>query len=291
MSNILENKVSIITGSSKGLGLEIARTFLKNGSHIILNSRNEKELISIRDQLNNLNISSASIEIFQGDISSEEACNELINFSIEKFGDVDILVNNAGVYGPMGPVETNGWKVWRKAFEINFYGSAYLISAILPHFKKKNEGKIIQLSGGGATKPLPNFSSYSASKSAIVRFCETVSEEVRDYNIQVNCVAPGGLNTQMLDQVLEQGPKVVGKNYYEQAIKQKESGGASLAEGSNLILFLASEESNGISGKLISAVWDNWGDFTKNIEKLSSSDVYTLRRVVGKDRDFKEGDV
>ena len=141
-----------------------------------------------------------------------------------------------------------------------------------------------------ATNPMPRISAYAVSKAAIVRFAETLAEEVRDSGIDVNAIAPGALNTRMLDEVLEAGPEKVGQAFYERSLKQKESGGVPLDRGAELALFLASEASDGITGKLISAVWDNWEHWPEHLEDLSSSDAYTLRRIVGRDRGFEWGD-
>jgi 3-oxoacyl-[acyl-carrier protein] reductase len=161
---------------------------------------------------------------------------------------------------------------------------------VLPHLKAQRYGKIIQLSGGGATNPMPRISAYAVSKAAIVRFAETLAEEVRGTGIDINSIAPGALNTRMLDEVLEAGPDKVGKDFYERALKQRDNGGVPLQRGADLAIFLASRASDGITGKLISAVWDNWEHWPEHLDKLSGSDVYTLRRIVGRDRGFEAGD-
>jgi NAD(P)-dependent dehydrogenase (short-subunit alcohol dehydrogenase family) len=161
--------------------------------------------------------------------------------------------------------------------------------AVLPHMRRAGYGKIVQLSGGGATNPLPRISSYAASKAAVVRFAETLAEETRGAGIDVNCIAPGALNTRLLDQVLEAGAEAVGASFYERSLKQKETGGAPLERGADLSVFLASAESDGLSGKLLSAVWDPWEQLMEKIGDLPQ-DVYTLRRIVPKDRGIEWGD-
>jgi 3-oxoacyl-[acyl-carrier protein] reductase len=155
---------------------------------------------------------------------------------------------------------------------------------ILPHMKKNNAGKIINLSGGGATAPLPRISAYATSKAAVVRLTETLAEECKEYSIEINAVAPGALNTRLLDEVLEAGPDRVGRTFYEKALKQKSDGGTPLDLGASLCVYLASSESNGITGKLISAPWDPWQNLAHYREDLKNSDIYTLRRIVEKDR-------
>jgi len=182
------------------------------------------------------------------------------------------------------------WAEWVQAIEVNLLGSILLCRELLPHFKKNRYGKIIQLSGGGATNPLPRLSAYAASKAAIVRFAETLAEEVRADHIDVNSVAPGPLNTRLLDEVLQAGPEKVGKDFYERSLKQKAEGGAPVEKGAALSVFLASSASDGITGKLISAVWDDWDTFPQHLDDLNQSDVYTLRRIVPKDRGLKWDD-
>jgi 3-oxoacyl-[acyl-carrier protein] reductase len=140
--------------------------------------------------------------------------------------------------------------------------------------KKNNFGRIIQLSGGGATAPMPNFSSYAVSKTGIVRFVESIAEECRRFDISINSVAPGAMNTRMLDIALKAGRKKVGL-HYNKLLKQKKDGGAGFNRAVGLINFLII---NGkISGKLISAIWDPW-DKKNFFKKLKDKDIYTLRR-------------
>jgi 3-oxoacyl-[acyl-carrier protein] reductase len=150
--------------------------------------------------------------------------------------------------------------------------------------KQKKYGKIIMLSGGGATKPMPYLSAYAASKAAIVRFAETLAEETKDFNIDVNTLAPGALNTRLLDEIIAAGPEKIGNVFYQQCLKQKQQGGTNLEIGASLCVYLASAESDGISGKLLSAVWDPWQSLAKYKNDLMNSDIYTLRRIVPKDR-------
>ena len=224
-----------------------------------------------------------------GDVSQPEHVKEIVALAINHFSHLHILVNNAGIYGPKGLIEDVDWKEWKQAIEIDLMGSVLMCRAVLPHFKANRYGKIVQLSGGGATNPLPRFSAYAASKAAIVRFAETLAEEVRDDSIDVNSIAPGALNTRMLDEALTAGPEKVGKEFYERSLKVKAEGSAPLERGASLAVFLGSAASDGISGKLISAMWDDWQNFPQHIDDLKNTDVYTLRRIVPKDRGLKWG--
>jgi NAD(P)-dependent dehydrogenase (short-subunit alcohol dehydrogenase family) len=127
-------------------------------------------------------------------------------------------------------------------------------------------------------------SAYAASKAAVVRLTETIAEEYAEYKIDVNAIAPGALNTRMLDEIIAAGPDQVGETAYAQAVKQKREGGASPDRAANLCTFLLSRNSDRLTGKLLSAVWDPWESLASRLTDLEKSDVYTLRRVTPKDR-------
>jgi len=162
--------------------------------------------------------------------------------------------------------------------------------ALLPHFRAHRYGKIVQLSGGGATSPLPRISAYAASKAAVIRFAETLAEETRGDGIDVNAIAPGALNTRLLDQVLEGGAEAVGPEFHARAVRQKQEGGAPLERAAALAVYLASAASDGLTGKLLSAVWDPWETLGEHRADLDGSDVYTLRRIQPSDRGLPWGE-
>ncbi|MCX6602622.1 MAG: SDR family NAD(P)-dependent oxidoreductase [Acidobacteria bacterium] len=290
MGKLLSGKAAIITGANQGLGLEIAKTYVLAGADVMLCARNAAMLEQALADLLKLAEPGQKILIKACDVSNNADVEALVSETIEKLSRCHILVNNAGIYGPKGEIENVDWTEWVKAIEINVFGSILMCRAVLPSFKAQGYGKVIQLSGGGATNPMPRMTAYAVSKAAIVRFAESLAEEVRGTGIDVNAIAPGALNTRMLDEVLEAGPEKVGKVFYERSLKQKESGGTALERGAALALFLASPASDGITAKLISAVWDNWEQWPEYLDKLSTSDVYTLRRIAGRDRGCDWGD-
>jgi NAD(P)-dependent dehydrogenase (short-subunit alcohol dehydrogenase family) len=278
---------AIITGANQGLGLEIARHFVKEGANLAVCARDEKKLVAAVAELRAL--ASGGQKIFSSacDVSQPRDVQAFTTAALKALGSVQVLVNNAGVYGPKGPTESVDFDEWKHAIEINVFGVLLFCRELIPHFKAQGHGKIINLSGGGATAPLPFISAYAASKAAVVRLTETLAEELRAAKIDVNAVAPGALNTRLLDEVLSAGPAAVGEAFYQKAIKQKETGGASLDLGAGLCSWLASAESDGITGKLLSAQWDPWKDLASKREALAKSDIYTLRRIIPEDRGQK----
>ena len=135
-----------------------------------------------------------------------------------------------------------------------------------------------------------NLSAYAASKAAVVRFAETLALEVADDNITVNCIAPGAVNTRMLQEIIDAGPEKVGQQYYQRSLEQAKKGGVPPETGAALAVYLGSAASDGITGRLIAAVWDPWETLADHAEEIRKSDVYTLRRIVPKDRGFGWGD-
>jgi 3-oxoacyl-[acyl-carrier protein] reductase len=283
----LEGRAAIITGASQGLGLTIACAYVAAGADVLMCARDGQLLEQAQKKVAKSSSRGQKVEAHLADVSKRADVDRLVDLALRIFPRLHILVNNAGIYGPKGMIENLNWDEWVRAIEINLFGSVLMCRAILPHFKAQQYGKIVQLSGGGATNPLPRISAYAASKAAVVRFAETLAEEVRDDHIDVNAIAPGALNTRLLDEVLAAGPEKVGQDFYERAVKQKAQGGSSLERGAELAVFLGSAASDGVTGKLLSALWDPWERLTDYLQELRQTDVYTLRRILPQDRSLK----
>lgn len=284
----LGGRTAIITGGNRGLGEAVATRFVREGAHVVLTARDEAALRTVGERLVSSRPDRKQHVVWvPGDVASSADIERVVQRATDELGRVDVLVANAGVYGPMGTLDEVDWEEWAQAVQINLFGMVLSCRAVLPIMRRQGYGKIIALSGGGATGPLPRISAYAASKAAVVRLAETLAEELKGTGIDVNTVAPGALNTRLLDEVLEAGPERVGQQFYERALRQKAEGGAPLEVGAELIVFLASAESDGITGRLISALWDDWRTMPDQRERLATSDVYTLRRIVPKDRGWE----
>lgn len=288
----LVGRTALITGASRGLGLEIARSYLAAGvDGVCVCARDAAALTSAVEELRELAAPGQRVLGHVADVSLFADVERLVEVALEGLGgELAILVCNAGVYGPKGAIaETGDWAEWVRAVEINLFGSVLPMRALAPHFVRRGYGKIVQLSGGGATGPLPRLSAYAASKAAVVRFAETLAEELREHRVDVNAIAPGALNTRLLDEVLSAGPERVSAGFYERALVQRRDGGVPLRRGAELAVFLGSAASDGITGKLLSAVWDPWRELPAHRGDLDS-DIYTLRRIVPGDRGLDWGD-
>ncbi|MBM3980268.1 MAG: SDR family oxidoreductase [Planctomycetes bacterium] len=281
----LAGRSAVVTGANQGLGRVIAEHLVRAGASVLVTARGADLLHRTATELRALATRpNQQVLARVADVSKEADCNAT---AIQAFAELDnpcVLVNNAGVYGPFGLIEDNDWAEWVRAIEINLFGTVLMCRAFLPHMRAANYGKIVNLSGGGATAPLPRISSYAASKAAVVRFTETLAEETRGTGIDVNAVAPGALNTRLMDDLIAAGPEKVGQAFFDKMTKTRDSGGTPLDKGAELSVFLASAASDGISGRLLSAVWDDWANLPAQRDQLATGDIYTLRRITPEDR-------
>lgn len=272
----LKDKVAIVTGAGRGIGKAIALAYAHEGANVVTISRTLSEIEKTSEQIRANGRRAITIRT---DVSNSVEIENTVALVVKEFGKVDILVNAAGIQGPIGPIIENDINHWIQTVQVNLIGTFLCVRAVLPTMIKQGCGKIINFSGGGATSPRPYFTAYAASKGAVVHFTESLAEELQAYNVQVNVIAPGAVNTKMLDQVLKAGG-LAGAHEFKKAQEQLEKGGAPIEKPARLAVFLASNESNGLSGKLISAVWDNWQNMATQINEIMSSDIYTVRRVI-----------
>lgn len=273
MAKKLENKVCLVTGAGRGIGEAIALRFARCGAALVLCSRTPKEVEAVAAQAR---VFGSPTIAFGVDVSDFAQVSEMVMETVSRFRRIDVLVNNAGVYGPIGPIWSNDLSLWRETVAINLFGPVNCIRAVAPHMIQSHKGKIVNMAGGGEGA-FPRFSAYASSKSAVVRLTETLAEEFREYNIQVNAIAPGRVNTRFLDQVLAAGENAGA--HYEVAKGQKASGGIPAEKAAELVAFLASDASNGLTGRLLSAVWDDWRNLS--IGGIADSSRYQVRRIDG----------
>lgn len=271
----MKDKVAIVTGAGRGIGKAIALSYAREGADIIAVSRTPSEVKETASQIKALGRHALPLKV---DVSRREDVENTVKSALEEFGKIDVLVNNAGILGPIGPLVENDANHWIETIKVNLIGTFLCCKAVLPVMIKQGEGKIINLSGGGAAYPKPRFSAYGASKAAVVRLTETLAEEVKHFNIQVNAIAPGAINTRIQKEILAAG-EVAGEKASAEAEKVRETGGTPSNVPAALAVFLASDESGMLTGKLISAVWDDWQNMGKHVSQIISTDLYTLRRV------------
>ena len=271
---LLTDKVAIVTGGAGILGMAVARRFLKEGAKVVVADSNgpllDKNVRALEKTYG------AAVSGIRTDILSAPGVRNLMKRTVSTYGTIDILVNAAAIQKPIGDLLEVPAADWIKCVNTNIVGTMLCCKTTLPVMVAKRKGKIINFSGGGATFPRPNFSAYGASKAAIVRFTETIAVEFARRGIDVNAVSPGMVYTRMMKEIIDAGKAALAD--YEGALKVR-AGGDSPELTADLCAFLASGESDGISGKLLSAVWDDRKGMPGKAKAMTNSSLYTLRRI------------
>lgn len=270
----------VVTGSSSGIGRALVERLLADGHHVWGLARSDQSDFAARHPGR-----FQGVRCDVGDWPQVEAAVRTVAAAIPH---ADGLVTCAGLQGELGPAVSVDPQRWSATVRANLDGTYFAIRgfhALLARAPRR--GKIVCLSGGGGTKSRPNFSAYAAAKTAVVRLVETIAEEQRGAPLDINAIAPGAINTRLTDEVIRLGPAVVGQVEYDTAVKQKATGGGSLARALGLIGFLLSEKSDGITGRLLAAPWDPWETLDARRDALAKSDVYMLRRILPEERGLK----
>lgn len=264
----------ILTGSSSGIGKFLADSLAAKGHSVCRIARSPQADFA-----------------FPCDVSDWPALQSCAGKISRRWNAVDGLICCAGIQEPIGPAMDIDPAAWRSNLAVNLDGTFFSIRAFYPLLcQSKHRAKIVCFSGGGSTGPRPNFAAYGVSKTGVVRLVETLAAEWQGQPPDINAVAPGAIFTRMTEQVLAHGAAVAGKKEFEQASKQPRENAAQLEKVLGLIEFLLSPRSDGITGKLISAQWDPWEKLDEFRKDLLDSDIYTLRRIVPKDRGKAWGD-
>jgi len=267
----------VITGTSSGIGRALTRHLLTRGHEVWGLARSaQDELLAERP---------GHFRYLRCDVaewSQVAAAAEEISAHVPA---IDGIVTCAALQGEVGRTLTSNPVHWTSTVHANLAGTYHILRAFFPLLERTGRrAKIVCFSGGGATKARPNFSAYGVAKTGIVRLVETIAEEERNTPLDINAIAPGAINTRLTDEIISLGPEKVGTVEHQNAIKQKLSGGSSVEKAVALVEWLLSPESDGISGRLISAPWDPWPALAQNATTLRSTDIYTLRRIVPEER-------
>ncbi len=254
----------VITGVSSGIGAWLAARLLAHGHEVIGISRRESEL---RHE---------HFRWFAADVTNWDRLSEIAG----QLSSVDALVCCAGVQGEVGLMLDCDPQSWADTVRSNIEGTYYSLRAFVPRMclsQRSQRAKVICFSGGGATSPRVRFSAYGCAKAAIVRLVETAAWEWADLPVDVNAVAPGAMNTAMTQEVLRLGAEKAGKEF-DAAAKQLQSGGGDWDKLGAAMDFLLNQASDGVSGRLIAAQWDDLGTLVEQMEQ--NKDIFTLRRMV-----------
>ena len=272
----LDSQVAVITGSGRGIGRAIALAYAREGAQLALAARSETELQETVSAVSELGAEAIAVRT---DVTSQEDTERLAHRVVERFGRIDVLVNNAGNSGPVGPLHVNDIADWVNTINVNLTGTFLVCRAVIPVMLERSGGKIINLSGAGATNAWSNMSAYCSSKAAVVRLTEVLAQELDGKGITVNALGPGSVHTSMWDKMTEQAAQAGADFIHQLGLRVTSGGGASIDECAELAVWLASSESGELTGRLISASTDDFRGLPLRIAEIMAGDAYTLRRV------------
>jgi NAD(P)-dependent dehydrogenase (short-subunit alcohol dehydrogenase family) len=241
----LKDKVAIITGAGRGLGRSVALAFGRQGAKVVLAARSKDEIDHAAAQLRSLRKEAIAIPT---DVSNEDQVNHLVERTLDVYGTVDILINNAGARGSIGPIYNTSLSDWEQTMKVNLTSAFLCSKAVIPTMMGKKEGKIINVAT--TMTPRPNLTPYMVAKAGLIQFAKQLSRELKDYNIQVNVIHPGVMDTRMQEEIRKAGTQAIGTDMFE---RLKEEGLlTSPDEPVQLILFLESKAADGINGEYLS---------------------------------------
>jgi 3-oxoacyl-[acyl-carrier protein] reductase len=278
----LSGKTVLVTGGSMGLGLESARSCLSYGANVFVCARGKDALAQAVSDLSR-STPKERIETYAGDVGLESDVGELFDRVTSRFGKCDGVIHAAGVLGPIGSiVDADDADLWWETLRINLFGTFLVTRAAARRMKNSGGGRIVLYAGGGAAAPFPNYTSYACSKVAVVRFAETVAQEVAP-DVEVNCLAPGFVLTRMHQQTLAAGEKA-GKDFLEKTQMMIEEGGVPPTVAAEASAFLVSDAARGITGKFVAAAYDGYTSWPEHLAELQGTDIFTLRRILPRER-------
>ena len=274
----LAGRTVVVTGGSMGIGYACAEAALSAGANVVLAARGESTLVAAADRLDAQRVLARTC-----DVSDEVQVDALFDAAIERFGAVHGVLHAAAVIGPIGEVMEVAADEWLGAVRVDLFGAFLVARAAARVMRAAGGGKIVLLSGGGATAAFPRYSAYACSKAGVVRLAETLAVELAPYGIEVNALAPGFVTTRMHEATLAAGTRA-GEAYLQRTQQELERGGIPVEVAAAAAVFLLSSDSDGITGRLLAAPWDDWRSWPQHAEELRDSDLFTLRRIVPRDR-------
>ena len=272
----------LITGGSRGIGFACAAEALRAGASVTLCARGAGELRAAHDLLAG-EFGAERVASRAADVSSEADVEAACDAAVAAFGGLDAVVHAAAVLAPIGNVLEVDPAAWRANLDVNVFGTFAVVRHAALRMRARG-GRIVAFSGGGASGPFPNYTAYACSKVAVVRFVETVAQELRGEGIEINALAPGFVATRMHQETLAAGADAAGSEYLERTKGELESGGVAPEVPAAAAVFLISDRAAGITGRFVSAVHDGWQRWPEHLAELDGSDLFTLRRILPKDR-------
>jgi NAD(P)-dependent dehydrogenase (short-subunit alcohol dehydrogenase family) len=192
----LDGKIAVITGGSRGIGLATAIAFAQAGAHVVVSSRNLDDLNKVADEIRAIGRKALPVAAHMGRL---ENVRKLVDAAMAEFGKIDILVNNAGTAPAYANCLEAEERLWDSIMNLNLKGLYFLSQAAARAMKDQGGGRIINVASIDGYKPQVNVGIYSISKAAVMMVTKSMALELAPYNIRVNAIAPGAIDTKMLN--------------------------------------------------------------------------------------------
>lgn len=243
----LENKIALVTGSTRGIGRAIALSFAKNGATIVVNGRDEERGKSVVEEIKALGRESIFV---RADVGHQEQVNNLVAQIIEKFGRIDILVNNAGInVGKEGrvPIHEFSEDDWHRTINVDLNGVFYCSKAVAKHMVEQKSGKIINISSIAGIVPLRLQIAFTAAKAGVVNMTRAMALELAPHNVYANCIAPGSTLVEGTRELFYSDPSMAEKLLSHIPLRRP----AEPEEMTGAALFLASKDSDYVTGNIL----------------------------------------
>jgi NAD(P)-dependent dehydrogenase (short-subunit alcohol dehydrogenase family) len=259
-----------VVGGTGGIGEAIVHELACRGASVLATGRDHNRVEALRGE----RITPLVLEL-----GHDDAGEALATGVMRELGGLDVLVNAAGAIGPIGPTRGIDPDGMLESLRLGPVAALRLIQACAPMLDASEAPSVVVFSGGGATGVFPRYSAYALEKTAMVRLVENLAAE--EPNWKVNAIAPGFVATGIHDATIDAGSDRVGDAYFAETLDRLEGTAVPPTHAAELCAFLASHESCGISGRLISAVWDSWREASDDSELRRSSSFGRLRRIDG----------
>jgi 3-oxoacyl-[acyl-carrier protein] reductase len=279
--------MTYISGATGYVGIRLVEHLASRGRDLLLSARDEKKLHEVVKKIADT-YPNQSFRGFACDLGNPEswvsAVEHLNQFSVLEY------INCSGIQGQLGPSSEVSYEESLNVFNVNLFSSMFFTNHFASSLREGDKLSIIHFSGGGSTSPRPLFMSYSLSKTSLLRFVENFAAENPDRNIKINAIAPGVMPSKMQSEIIDNEWLRNSKERLT-ALNSLSNLDSDLTKLLKLCDFLLSDKSAGITGKLISAEWDDWAEWPNHLGLLKDSDLYTLRRIIGRDRGQEWGDL
>jgi NAD(P)-dependent dehydrogenase (short-subunit alcohol dehydrogenase family) len=272
-TQLLEGRVSLITGAGRGIGRAIALALSDAGSALLLGARTVDQIEEVAAEVKQRGGEVLAVRL---DVTDAESVRAFVGTAVDHFGHIDILVNNAGSNnggkdGAVGPIWEINPDVWWNDVEVNLYGTFFCSHVVLPHMVAAGRGRIVNIVSTAAMIPWPYDSAYACSKAAVIRFTDSVAAEVRERGISVFAVSPGSVDTQLRAGAVD---SPAGRKWLTRVNPNPQWVPAELP--ADAVVFLASGEADGLSGRFLSVDWD-LHELARRAEGIAIRDVLQLR--------------